>query len=51
MNEDVLMEDQAIYSTTGILDLGELVAQTFWLSVDKYPKKPGTDPIQFSITG
>ncbi|GAX16822.1 hypothetical protein FisN_5Hh194 [Fistulifera solaris] len=49
--EDVLMEDEAIYATDGPLDLGELVAQLFWLGLDPYPKKPGTDPIQISITG
>lgn len=49
--EDVLMEDEAIYATDGPLDLGELVAQLFWLGLDPYPKKPGTDPIQRSITG
>ena len=50
--EDVLMEDESIYSTTGgFLDVGELVAQLFWLELDPYPKKPGTGPIQRSITG
>lgn len=49
--EDVLMEDEAIYAIDGPLDLGELVAQLFWLGLDPYPKKPGTDPIQRSITG
>jgi len=49
--EDVLMEDESIYSTGGLLDVGELVAQLFWLELDPYPKKPGTGPIQRSITG
>lgn len=49
--EDILMEDEAIYATDGPLDLGELVAQLFWLGLDPYPKKPGTDPVQRSITG
>ena len=48
---DVLMEDQAIYPTGGQMDLGELVAQLFWLQLDPYPKKPGSEPIQRSISG
>ena len=48
--DDVLMEDEAIYATGGMLDVGELVAQLFWLSLDPYPKKPGTDPVQASIS-
>ena len=49
--DDVLIEDEAIYTVGGLLDLGELVAQLFWLELDPYPKKPGTGPIQRSITG
>ena len=49
--DDVLMEDEAIYTVGGLLDVGELVAQLFWLELDPYPKKPGTGPIQRSITG
>ena len=50
--EDSILEDESIYSlTTGILDVGELVAQTFWLQLDPYPKKPGTGPRTFSISG
>ena len=49
--EDVLMEDESIYTTDGLLDIGELVAQLFWLELDPYPKRPGTDPVQRSITG
>jgi hypothetical protein len=49
---DAIIEDESIYSAdSGKLDLGELVAQTFWLELDPYPKKPGTDPISFSISG
>jgi hypothetical protein len=49
---DNIIEDESIYSgDSGKLDLGELVAQTFWLELDPYPKKPGTDPISFSISG
>lgn len=51
VEDDVLMEDEAIYSTDGTLDVGELVAQLFWLSLDPYPKKPGSDPVQISISG
>lgn len=50
-NDAVLMEDEAIYSTEGLLDVGELVSQLFWLQLDPYPKKPGSKPIQTSITG
>jgi len=47
-----LVEDESIYSSeTGILDIGELVAQTFWLQLDPYPKKPGTGPIELEISG
>ena len=48
---DVLMEDQAIYPLGGQMDMGELVAQLFWLQLDPYPKKPGSEPIQRSISG
>ena len=48
---DVLMEDQAIYPVGGQMDLGELVAQLFWLQLDPYPKKPGSEPIQRTISG
>mmetsp|Transcript_9227 Transcript_9227/g.12247 ORF Transcript_9227/g.12247 Transcript_9227/m.12247 type:complete len:145 (-) Transcript_9227:416-850(-) len=50
-NEFSLMEDEAIYPKGGNIDIGELVAQIFWLSLDPYPKKPGTDPIQTTISG
>lgn len=46
-----LMEDEAIFPIGGQLDVGELVSQLFWLNLDPYPKKPGTDPVQRSITG
>lgn len=49
--EDALMEDEAIYVIDGPLDVGELVAQLFWLKLDPYPKKPGSDPVQRSISG
>lgn len=49
--EDDVIEDGAIYSMNGTIDLGELVAQLFWLKLDPYPKKPGTHPIRTSITG
>lgn len=48
---DVLMEDQAIYPVGGKLDVGELVSQLFWLQLDPYPKKPGSEPIRRSISG
>jgi hypothetical protein len=50
VNDDVI-EDDAIYSIDGVLDLGELVSQLFWLKLDPYPKKPGSNPIWTSISG
>jgi hypothetical protein len=49
--EDDVIEDEAIYSLNGVLDVGELVAQLFWLKLDPYPKKPGSNPVQSSISG
>jgi hypothetical protein len=49
---DDFLEDESIYSlATGNLDVGELVAQTFWLNLDPYPKKPGSGPMEFTISG
>jgi len=50
-SEDIL-EDDHIYSiSTGLLDIGELVAQNFWLTLDPYPKLPGSKPVEISISG
>jgi len=49
--EDDVMEDEAIYSSDGTLDVGELVAQMFWLKLDPYPRKPGTNFVQTTISG
>lgn len=50
--EDALVEDEGIYSLkTGKLDVGELVAQNFWLGLDPYPKKPGSAPLRLEISG
>ena len=47
-----LVEDEAIYSfSSEQLDVGELIAQTFWLELDPYPKKPGSDPVSWEISG
>merc|ERR1740124_1559678 len=46
-----VVEDLAIFADDGILDAGELVAQSFRLKLDPYPKKPGTEPVSYSITG
>ena len=47
-----IVEDESIYSSlNGILDVGELVAQTFYLNLDRYPKKPGTGPLEYTISG
>jgi hypothetical protein len=48
---DVLMEDQAIYPAGGALDVGELVSQLFWLQLDPYPKKPGSEAVRITISG
>lgn len=48
---DSLMEDESIYCVDGLIDVGELVSQLFWFKLDPYPKKPGTSPVQYSITG
>jgi len=46
------VEDEGIYSLSSEqLDVGELIAQTFWLQLDPYPKKPGTDPVTWEISG
>jgi hypothetical protein len=51
-DEDAMIEDENIYSaTTGKLDVGELVAQVFWVNLDPYPKKPGTSPVVYEISG
>lgn len=51
-DEDILVEDESIYSlVSGVLDVGELVAQSFWLNLDPYPKKPGSGPVEMSISG
>ena len=50
--DHVIVEDESIYSAqSGEFDVGELVSQTFWLGLDPYPKRPGTDPVQYSISG
>ncbi|MGK3745227.1 MAG: hypothetical protein ACI8RD_014014 [Bacillariaceae sp.] len=47
-----VVEDEGIYSlSSDQLDVGELIAQTFWLELDWYPKKPGTGPMEFEISG
>lgn len=53
--DDLVLEDEGIYPASaaagvGAIDVGELVAQLFWLSLDPYPKKPGTDAVQVSIS-
>lgn len=49
--EEDIVEDESIFGMDGMIDIGELVAQTFRLKLDPYPKKPGTEPINYSITG
>jgi len=49
--EEDIVEDESILGMDGTIDVGELVAQTFRLKLDPYPKKPGTEPVNYSITG
>eukprot|EP00957_Ditylum_brightwellii_P211713 15366496-Ditylum_brightwellii.AAC.2 len=49
--EEDYIEDEAVFSSKGILDVGELVAQLFRLKLDPYPKKPGSKPINISYSG
>lgn len=49
--EEDIVEDENIFGLDGVLDIGELVAQTFRLKLDPYPKKPGSEPVSYSITG
>ncbi len=49
--EEDIVEDENIFGVDGIIDVGELVAQTFRLKLDPYPKKPGSEPVSYSITG
>lgn len=49
--EDDIIEDESVWGGDGILDVGELVAQLFRLKLDPYPKKPGSEPVSYSITG
>lgn len=48
---DILLEDEAIYAVNGMLDVGELVSQLFWLELDPYPKKSSSEFFFFSISG
>lgn len=45
-----VVEDEGIYSfSSDQLDVGELVSQTFYLQLDWYPKKPGSEPVEFEM--
>ena len=50
-DDEEVIEDLAIFGNDGILDAGELVAQSFRLKLDPYPKKLGTEAVTYSITG
>jgi len=50
-SEIEIIEDLAIFGSDGILDAGELVAQSLRLKLNPFPKKPGTEPVTYSITG
>jgi len=49
--EEDVVEDENIFGFDGIIDVGELVAQSFRLKLDPYPKKPGSEPVSYSISG
>merc|ERR1712150_388265 len=49
--EDDVFEDENVLGSDGILDVGELVSQLFRLKLDPYPKKPGSEPVSYSISG
>lgn len=49
--EEDIVEDETIFGCDGFLDVGELVAQSFRLKLDPYPKKPGSEPVSYTITG
>ena len=48
---DPLAEDEPDTLRGGKIDLGELVAETLALSLDPWPKKPGTDFTDYSTDG
>jgi len=49
--EDDVFEDENVLGSDGILDVGELVAQMFRVKLDPYPKRPGSEPVNYSISG
>ncbi len=49
--EDDIFEDENVMGSDGMLDVGELVSQMFRLKLDPYPKKPGSEPVSYSISG
>mmetsp|Transcript_20844 Transcript_20844/g.31295 ORF Transcript_20844/g.31295 Transcript_20844/m.31295 type:complete len:126 (-) Transcript_20844:22-399(-) len=49
--EDDIFEDENVMGSDGMLDVGELVSQMFRLKLDPYPKKPGSEPVRYSISG
>ncbi len=50
-SNDDIFEDENVLGADGLLDVGELVAQMFRLKLDPYPKKPGSEPVRYSISG
>ena len=49
--DDDTFEDENVLGPDGVIDVGELVAQMFRLKLDPYPKKPGSEPVSYTITG
>jgi hypothetical protein len=49
--EDDIFEDENVLGSDGVIDVGELVAQMFRLKLDPYPKKPGSEPVTYTISG
>ena len=48
--DNELFEDPAVLDVDGVLDVGELAAQFLGLSLDPLPKKPGTEPMEFTLS-
>jgi hypothetical protein len=48
--EEYIIEDDRIYNTLGIVNVGELVSQLLVVQLDPYPKKPGSQPVRFTFS-
>lgn len=48
--EEYVIQDDRIYNTFGIVNVGELVSQLLVVQLDPYPKKPGSQPVRFTFS-